>query len=188
MPKDHMELLRSYVRDTNTVSVFTREGEPLLAELGKFVVNFQYLESIMNSIFRLLLDTDQRTNLVIVDEINIMGKNTKICKLLKLKLGHSRFFNDLFKITSKIIEKRNFIMHSEIFGDARSLIFSNYPKSIKRFEFVRRKYGLEELRELNSNVQDLISLYSMVFIDLIPNEEVPFEADYDAIYISAHDN
>jgi len=188
MSIDHMTLLRNYVHDTNTVSVFTREGEPLLAELGKFIVNFQYLESIMNSIFGLVLDLDERTNLVVTDEINIMGKNTKICKLLKLKLGHSRFFNDLFRITADIIEKRNFIIHSEIFGDARSLIFNNYPKSIKRFEFVRKRYGLDDLKELNSNVQDLISLYSMVYIDLIPNDEVPFEADYDSIYERAHED
>ncbi|MGA1872159.1 MAG: hypothetical protein ACMUHY_00675 [Thermoplasmatota archaeon] len=186
MPKDHMSLLRSYVSNTNTVSVFAREGEPLLAELGRFIVNFQYLESIMNSIFKVLFGIDDRTNLVLVDEINIMGKNTKLCKLLKIELGHSKFFNDLFKITTHIIEERNFIIHSEIFGDAESLIFRNYPKSIRRFEFVRRRYDLEKLKELNSNVRDLISLYSMVYMDLIPNEEVPFEADYDSIYEKVH--
>jgi len=187
MLNNYIPLLRSYVKNTNTVSVYAREEEPLLAELGRFIVNFQYLESIMNSIFKELFAIDDRTNLVLVDEINIMGKNNKLCKLLKIRLGHSRFFNDLFKITTQIIEERNFIIHSEIFGDADSLIFNNYPKSIKRFEFVKRRYDLKGLKRLNSSVRDLISLYSMVYMDLIPNEEVPFEADYDSIYAAAHD-
>jgi hypothetical protein len=188
MPKDHMPLLRSYVKNTNTISVYAREGEPLLAELGRFVVNFQYLESMMNSIFKVLFEIDSRTNLVLVDEINIMGKNNKLCKLLKIRLGHSRFFNDLFNITAQIIEERNFIVHSEIFGHVDSLIFNNFPKSIKRFEFVRRRYDLEGLKELNSSVRELISLYSMVYMDLIPDDEVPFKAEYDSIYTLAHDD
>lgn len=182
-----MSLLRSYMKHTNTVSVYTREGEPLLAEVGRFVVNFQYLESIMNSIFQELFKIDDRTNLVLVDGINIMGKNTKLCKLLKLKLGHSDFFNDLFKITSTIIEKRNFIIHSEIFGDADTISFSNYPRSIKRFESERRRYDLDKLKELNINTRNLISLYTMIFMDLLPDNEVPFSADYNMLFKKAHD-
>jgi hypothetical protein len=188
MPRDYTPLLKAYIKNTNTVSVFTREGEPLLAELGRFIVNFQYLESIMNSIFKEIFDNDDKENLVLVDGINIMGKNTKVCKLLKLRLGHSKFFNDLFKITSRIIEERNFIIHSEIFGYADSLVFKNYPNSIKRFDFYRKRYDLEKLKELNSNTRDLISLYSMVYMDLIPNDEMPFEADYDMIYQRAHED
>ena len=181
-----MSRLRSYVEHTNTVSVYTKEGEPLLAELGGFVVNFQYLESIMNSIFREIFEIDDRTNLVLVDEINIMGKNNKLCKLLKLRLGHSNFFDDLFKITSTIIEERNFIMHSEIFGDADSISFRNYPRSIKRFEFVRRRYDLDKLKELNINIRNLISLYTMILMDILPDNEVPFNADYDELFKLAH--
>ena len=188
MSRNYTQLLKAYVRNTNTVSVFTREGEPLLAELGKFIVNFQYLESIMNSIMKVIFNHDDKTNLVLVDDIHIMGKNTKICKLLKIKLGHSKFFNDLFKITTQIIEERNFIIHSEIFGHADSLVFKNYPSSIKRFEFVRKRYDLDKLKDLNSNICDLISLYSMVYMDIIPNDEVPFEADYDSIYERAHED
>lgn len=186
MGKDRMELLRSYVQQTNTVSVYTREGEPLLAELGRFVVNFQYLESVMNSIIKELLDIDETTNLVMVDEINIMAKNNKLCKLLKLKLGSSGFFNDLFKITSRIIEERNFIVHSEIFGDLDSISFSNYPKSIKKFEFERKMYDHDKLKELNGNTRDLIALYTMVYMDLLPDDEVPFHADYDDLHRMAH--
>ncbi|MGA1793614.1 MAG: hypothetical protein ACMUHM_06655 [Thermoplasmatota archaeon] len=188
MARDYTALLEAYVRNTNTVSVFTREGAPLLAELGRFIINFQYLESIMNSIFKEILCNDEKTNLVLVDEINIMGKNTKLCKLLQLRTGNSKFFNDLFKITTQIIEERNFIIHSEIFGHADSLVFKNYPNSIKRFEFVRKRYDLEKLQDMNKRIRDLISLYSMVYMDLIPNDEVPFEADYDSIYERAHED
>jgi hypothetical protein len=142
----------------------------------------------MNSIFKEIFDNDDKENLVLVDGINIMGKNTKVCKLLKLRLGHSKFFNDLFKITSRIIEERNFIIHSEIFGYADSLVFKNYPNSIKRFDFYRKRYDLEKLKELNSNTRDLISLYSMVYMDLTPNDEMPFEADYDMIYQRVHED
>ncbi|MFW3146630.1 MAG: hypothetical protein ACMUIE_07450 [Thermoplasmatota archaeon] len=186
MAKSRMGLLHSYVKQTNTVSIYTKEGETLLTELGRFVVNFQYLESVMNSIFKELFQLDNTTNLVLVDEISIMAKNNKLCKLLKLKLGHSGFFNDLFKITAEIIEERNFIMHSEIFGDADSLSIMNYPKGIRRFEFVRKKYDIEGMRELNQNTWELISLYTMVYMDLLPDEEVPFNADYDEQYRIAH--
>lgn len=186
MAKNRMELLHSYVKQTNTVSIYTKEGEPLLTELGRFVVNFQYLESVMNSIFKELFEIDSTTNLVLVDEINIMAKNNKLCKLLKLKLGHSNFFNDLFRITADIIQERNFIMHSEIFGDADSLSLRNYPKGIRRFEFVRKRYDIEGMGDLNRNTRELISIYTMVYMDLIPDEEVPFNADYDELYRVAH--
>jgi hypothetical protein len=185
--KDMMPLLKAYIEHTNTDSFYAREGDELLAELGRFVINFQYLESIMNRIIQAMFGMDDRTNLVLMDEINIMHKTNKICKLLKLRIGHSKFFNDLFNMTRQLIEERNFIVHSEIFGDTEYLNFDNFPKGLKKFEAERRRYDLDSLEELNSEIRDLISLYTMVYMDILPDEEIPFHADYDELYRLAHE-
>ena len=41
---------------------------------------------------------------------------------------------------------------------------------------------------MNKRIRDLISLYSMVYMDLIPDDEVPFKADYNMIYDRAHED
>ncbi len=145
--------------------------EELFAPLGKVVVNFGVLETILSfSIWILLVGNsavEQRTGQIVTAELNFKNKISLFSSLYQHKFPERKPFDELTEIRKKLTEanrKRNRLLHSTwLAGGVRSAITAKEKHGI-RFEFENmNSKKIEETSEFIAKVSHEVQEFPLKF-------------------------